>query len=420
MVDHILHLDHGSLNLYAGGYDEFARQRSERAARTEAVRVKTERKRAQLQAFVDRWRYKAHAAAQAQSRIKALAKLEPVAAVVEEQEVSFQFPSPDELRAPLLLLENASVGYDGHAVLSKVSLRVDPDDRVALLGRNGNGKTTLARLLCNELPALGGTVTAASKLKVGYFSQYQIDELVPTDTPFQHMARALPNAHQTLVRAHLGRFGFSGEKADLSVRHLSGGERARLALALITRDAPHMIVLDEPTNHLDIEARDALVAALNEYGGAVLVISHDRHLLQLVADRLVLVAGGTAKEFSGSLAAYSALVLAPVPDADGDDQKPEAAKPNRKDERRAAAAMRERTQSLRQAVKAAEQEVARLAKKRQEIEDALNDPVKTKDGAKRGDLMKSHGAILRDAEAAEAKWMDASLALEEAEATPSD
>ena len=415
VADHILHLEGGTLTLYAGGYDEFARQRSERQLRTEQVRAKQEYKRAQLQAFVDRWRYKAHSASQAQSRLKALARLEPMAAVIEEQEVAFQFPSPDELRAPLLLAESAAAGYDGAAILTKVTLRIDPDDRVALLGRNGNGKTTLARLLCNELPAMAGTVVAANKLRVGYFSQYQVDELVLGDTPLLHMTRALPDALPTLVRAHLGRFGFSGEKAEVLVRHLSGGERARLALALITRDAPHMIILDEPTNHLDIEARDALVTALNEYSGAVLVVSHDRNLLQLVADRLVLVADGTAKEFTGTLEDYSALVLTAARESgDRADRKGAAAKPTRKDDRRAAAALRERTQSLRQAVKAAETELWRLTKRRQEIEDALNDPARAKDGARRGELMKSHGTIVREVEAAEARWMDASLALENA------
>ncbi|MBM3507453.1 MAG: ABC-F family ATP-binding cassette domain-containing protein [Alphaproteobacteria bacterium] len=417
VVDHILHLEAGKLTLYAGGYDEFARQRAERRADAEAQRTRQEQKRQKLQAFVDRWRYKAHSASQAQSRLKALAKLEPLASIIEEQDVEFHFPSPDTLRPPLLMVENAAVGYGGQPVLSRVTLRIDPDDRIALLGRNGNGKTTLARLLCNELPALAGSVTGSSKLRVGYFSQYQVDDLVPADTPIQHMARALPDAQPAVARAHLGRFGFSGEKAEVAVRHLSGGERARLALALITRDAPHMIILDEPTNHVDVEARDALVAALNQYSGAVLVVSHDRHLLQLVADRLILVADGAAKEFAGTLEDYRTLVLT---QADSDETAPSkgAAKSNRKDERRAAAVMRERTQALRQAVKAAEADLAKLTRQRQEIEATLNDPAGARDGANRGALMKSHGELSRQVVAAEERWMTASLALEEAEAAP--
>jgi ATP-binding cassette subfamily F protein 3 len=413
VVDHILHLEAGKLALYVGGYDEFMRQRSDRLAETEAQRARQDQKRKRLQAFVDRWRYKAHAAAQAQSRLKALAKLQPVAAAVVEQEVEFSFPNPDEVRPPLLMVENAAVGYDGEPVLARINLRIDPDDRIALLGRNGNGKTTLARLLCGELPALAGAVNGSTKLRVGYFSQYEIDELVPADTAAQHMARALPGAQPTAVRAHLGRFGFSDEKADVAVRHLSGGERARLALALITREAPHMIILDEPTNHLDVEARDALVAALNEYAGAVLVVSHDRHLLQLVADRLVLVADGTAQEFTGSLSEYRDLVLT-QPDSDAETAPKTALRGSRKDERRAAAALRERTQSLRQAVKTAENELAKLTRQRQEIANALNDP--GAQGPQRGDLMRTYGELSRQVAAAEERWMDASLALEQADA----
>ena len=412
VVDHILHLEGGKLTLYAGAYDEFARQRSERAAESEAQRARQDDKRKRLQAFVDRWRYKAHSAAQAQSRLKALARLQPIASAVEEQEVEFAFPSPDALRPPLLTVENAAVGYDGTPVLTRINLRIDPDDRIALLGRNGNGKTTLARLLCGELPAMAGATNGSTKLKVGYFSQYQVDELVHADTPAQHMARALPGALPVVVRAHLGRFGFSGEKADVAVRHLSGGERARLALALITRDGPHMIILDEPTNHLDVEARDALVAALNEYAGAVLVVSHDRHLLQLVADRLMLVADGTVKEYAGSLADYRTLILS-QPDDEEEDAAKAAPRGTRKDERRAAADLRERTKTLRQAVKAAEAELAKLTRQRMEIESALNDP--KAQGPKRGELMKSHGALSRQVAAAEERWMDASLALEQAE-----
>ncbi len=413
VVDHILHLEHGKTTLYRGAYDEFVRQRSERLLQAEALRAQQERRRAQLQAFVDRWRYKAHSASQAQSRLKALAKLDPIAEAMQDPSVVFQFPSPDEVRPPLVMLENVAVGYGDTPVLKRVSLRIDPDDRVALLGRNGNGKTTLARLICGELKPMGGTVTGANKLRVGYFSQYQVDELDLAGTPLLHMTRALPDANATVARAHLGRFGFSGEKAEVKVGSLSGGERARLALALITRDAPHMIILDEPTNHLDVDARDALVAALNDYGGAVLLVSHDRHLLQLVADRLVLVADGTAKEYAGSLDEYRALVLR-APEAD-DEVKGDGPRATRKDERRAAAELRERTQALRQAVKAAEGDLAKLEKKRTELEGKLNDPKLV--GKERGELMKAHGELSRQIEAAETRWMDAGLALEEAQAS---
>ena len=412
VVNHTLHLSGGKLTLYPGGYDAFERQRAERQVQIASARAKQQAQRDRLKDYVARNSARASTAKQAQSRAKALARMQPIAELIDDPSLSFNFPNPDELRPPMITLDLASVGYGETPVLKRLNLRLDPDDRIALLGRNGNGKTTLARLLCGELPAMAGAANGSTKLKVGYFSQYQVDELVHADTPVQHMARALPGALPVVVRAHLGRFGFSGEKADVAVRHLSGGERARLALALITRDAPHMIILDEPTNHLDVEARDALVAALNEYAGAVLVVSHDRHLLQLVADRLMLVADGTVKEYAGSLADYRTLILS-QPDDEEEDAAKAAPRGTRKDERRAAADLRERTKTLRQAVKAAEAELAKLTRQRMEIESALNDP--KAQGPKRGELMKSHGALSRQVAAAEERWMDASLALEQAE-----
>ena len=286
VVDHILHLEGGKTTLYHGGYDDFERQRSELLAQAESMRAKQDAQRAHLQAYVDRWRFKAHTARQAQSRMKALARMQPIAAAVEDSSMSFHFPNPSELRPPLITLDKASVGYaQDKPILSLLNLRIDPDDRIALLGRNGNGKTTLARLLSGRLDTMEGSMSASSKMRVGYFAQHQVEELDAEDTPIQHMTRLMPDAKPGHVRAQLGRFGFSGEKAELAVRHLSGGERARLALALITREAPHMLILDEPTNHLDVDAREALVQALNDYEGAVIVVSHDRHMLELTAPK---------------------------------------------------------------------------------------------------------------------------------------
>jgi ATP-binding cassette, subfamily F, member 3 len=248
---------------YPGDYDSFARQRREREAQTEAARAAQEAKAKKLQAYVDRWRYKAHTARQAQSRLRALAKLQPIAAVSDDASMVFDFPSPKELRPPLIVLEDAEAGYAANApVLSRLDLRIDPDDRIALAGRNGNGKTMLARLLAGQLKPMGGSLTASGKLRVGYFAQHQIED----ETPLQHMEHLLPEAKPGEVRAQLGRFGFSGNKVNLAVRQLSGGERARLSLALITRDAPRILILDEPTNHLDVEAREALVEALAGFG----------------------------------------------------------------------------------------------------------------------------------------------------------
>jgi len=422
VCDHILHLDKGQTTLYSGGYDSFERQRAERLAQQGAAREKQLAERAKLQAFVDRWRAKASKAKQAQSRMKALAKMQPINAVVEDPTLSFNFPSPNELRPPLITLDATAVGYAvDQPVLSRLNLRLDPDDRVALLGRNGNGKTTLARLLASQLEPMAGQINVSGKLRVGYFTQYQVEELDTGDTPIEHMARLMKGATPAAVRAQLGRFGFSGDKAEVKVGQLSGGERARLALALITRDAPHMLILDEPTNHLDVDAREALVQALNDYGGAVVVVSHDRHMLELTADRLVLVDHGTATEFSGTLDDYTDIVLgrgdSETRTTSASASTSTAPKVSRKDERRAAAEARERSQSLRKAVQKAEAEVQRLSERRTAIDQAMFDPsaaAPADRGKTMGDLMRERGEVERRLEEAEERWMEASEALENA------
>jgi ATP-binding cassette subfamily F protein 3 len=410
--DHILHLNRGGLSLYPGNYDAFVKQRAEREAQTEAARAAQEAKAKKLQAYVDRWRYKAHTARQAQSRLKALAKLQPVAASAEDASVVFDFPSPKELRPPLIVLDDAVVGYDEDApVLSRLNLRIDPDDRIALVGRNGNGKTTLARLLAGQLQPMGGAFVASGKLRVGYFAQHQIEELVPNETPLLHMERLLAGAKPGEVRAQLGRFGFSGDKANVAVRLLSGGERARLSLALITRDAPHILILDEPTNHLDVEARETLVEALAGFGGAVVVVSHDRHLLGLIADRLVLVDGGTAQDFAGSLDEYRAMVLRPGNGGAEDGDVNGAKRGSRKDERRRLAAeSRESAKSLRKQVTQAEAEMKRLWQQRAEIDEMLSRP--NANGASVAGLMRSRAEVERRLATAEQSWIEASEAVE--------
>jgi len=419
VVDHILHVDQGKTTLYAGGYDSFERQRRERQAHTEALRVQQEAKRAKLQAYIDRWRYKAHTARQAQSRMKALAKMEPIAAAAEDPTLVFDFPSPDKLRPPLITLEGASAGYaPDKPVLSRVTLRLDPEDRIALLGPNGNGKTTLARLLSGRLPPSAGTLSASAKIKIGFFTQHQVEELEAEDTPLQHMTRAMPDAKPGQVRGQLGRFGFSGDMAVQRVGSLSGGERARLALALITREAPHMMILDEPTNHLDVDAREALVQALNEYGGAVVIVSHDRHLVEMTADRLILVADGTAKDYPDSLDDYRDMVLRRGLGMGGEGASKPAPRASRKDERRQAAAARERTQSLRAAIRTAEADVARLSARRTEIDRIMFDPASYEGPEKNltmTELMKTRTDVERKLAVAEARWVEASEALEAAE-----
>ena len=415
VADYILHVERGGLTLYRGNYDSFTRQRSERAAQTEAMRSKQEAKAKKLQAYVDRWRYKAHTARQAQSRLKALAAMQPIAASVQDASVVFDFPSPKELKPPLVVLDGVAVGYvPGAPVLSRLNLRIDPDDRVALVGRNGNGKTTLARLLAGQLGPEAGAIVASSKLRVGYFAQHQIEELVADETPLQHMQSLLPDASPGEVRGQLGRFGFSGDKVNVAVRQLSGGERARLSLALITREAPHILILDEPTNHLDVEARDALVEALAEFGGAVVVVSHDRHLLGLIADRLLLVDGGTVTGFDGTLDDYRDTILGVGGDRTEEGERP-AKRDNRKAERRLSAEMRERNQALRKTAAQAEAEVDRLTKRRAEIDAQLAAP-QTNGGASVSELMKTRAEVERNLASAEHRWLEASEAAERAAA----
>jgi len=414
VVDHVLHLDHGQTTLYQGGYDAFERQRSERMAQAEATREKQLAQRAKLQSFVDRWGAKAHTARQAQSRMKALARMEPVAAALEDPSLSFDFPSPNEMRPPLMVIEGAAVGYvEGQPILRGLDMRIDPDDRIALLGRNGNGKTTLARLLAGQLAPMAGEIVAGGKLRVGYFTQYQVEELDGSDTPLQHMARLMPDAPPKIVRAQLGRFGFSGERAMREVGKMSGGERARLALALVTREAPHMLILDEPTNHLDVDAREALVQALGAYDGAVVVVSHDRHMLELTADRLMLVDGGTATEFDGSLEDYTDLILGR--EAKKNRKPVDNPQVGRKEARRAAAEARERTQGWRKTVQAAEAEIAKLEARKTELDRAMFDPGSAaKQDADRSmtELMKLRADAVAGIEAAEARWIEASEAIE--------
>ena len=414
VVDHILHLTGGKLSLYPGGYDAFERQRAERQAQIASAREKQQVQRERLQDYVARNSARASTAKQAQSRAKALAKLQPIAELIDDPSLSFDFPDPDALRPPLITLDLAAVGYGEEPVLSRLNLRLDPDDRIALLGRNGNGKTTLARLLAAQLAPMDGAMQASSKMRVGYFTQYQVEELNRSETPLQHMTSLMKGATPGAVRGQLGRFGFSGQKATTEVGKLSGGERARLALALITRDAPHMLILDEPTNHLDVDAREALIQALNAYSGAVLIVSHDRHMLEMTADRLVLVDNGTAKEFDGSIDDYIAFVLAKEPAAArkaGDGRTV-----NKKDQRKAAAEAREKGQAMKKRARAAEAELERLTSERSAVDLTMFDPAAAPAALAKltvTELMKHRAELDSAIGAAEAAWLEASEALEQ-------
>ena len=414
VVDHILHLDRGKLTLYPGGYDAFERQRAERQAQQAAARAKQQVEREKLQDYIARNSARASTAKQAQSRAKALGRMQPIAELLDDPTLTFDFPSPDELRPPLVTLDMASVGYGGAPILERLNLRLDPDDRIALLGRNGNGKTTLARLLAAQLTPCDGQITASGKMRVGYFTQYQVEELDPRDTPLEHMARLMKGKTPSAVRAQLGRFGFQGDKATTLVGKLSGGERARLALALITRDAPHMLILDEPTNHLDVDAREALIQALNQYSGAVVIVSHDRHMLEMTADRLVLVDAGTASEYDGNLDDYIASVL--LGDARAAKAAGGAPRLNKKEARRAAAEARDKSQALKKSAREAEARLAKLAEQRTAIDQAMFDPklaTQPLAAMSMGELIKRRAELERELEVAETHWLRASEALEE-------
>ena len=402
VVDVILHLSGGKIALYSGNYDGFEKQRAERMAQIAAAQAAQAAQRARLQDYVARNSARASTAKQAQSRAKMLAKMQPIAALVDDPSLAFDFPSPSELRPPLITLDMASVGYTADTpILSRLNLRIDPDDRVALLGRNGNGKTTLARLLAAQLPAMHGEMHASGKMKVGYFTQYQVEELSGDDTPLEHMTRAMAGKTPGAVRAQLGRFGFSGEKATTLVGKLSGGERARLALALITRDAPHLLILDEPTNHLDVDAREALVQALNGYDGAVILISHDRHMVELTADRLVLVDDGKAVDYPGSIDDYINFIL-------GRNQpKAAAAKPKMK---KLSATEQDEAKALRKAAADAEAASAKLAA---ECE-ALDRELAAVECAKTiTDLSRRRAQVAEQLVEAEAHWLEVSEQLEQ-------
>jgi ATP-binding cassette subfamily F protein 3 len=337
--------------------------------------------------------------------------MQPIAELIDDPSLSFDFPDPDELRPPLITLDMATVGYGGTPILTRLNLRLDPDDRIALLGRNGNGKTTLARLLAAQLAPMEGGITASGRMRVGYFTQYQVEELDRDETPLQHMTLMMKGASQGAVRAQLGRFGFQGQKATTQVGKLSGGERARLALALITRDAPHMLILDEPTNHLDVDAREALIQALNAYTGAVVIVSHDRHMIEMTADRLVLVDGGMAKEFDGSVDDYIALVL-------GGDAKPARGS---KKQRRLPAEARNREKELRQRARAAESDLTRLSEQLGAVDRAMADPAAAGTAFARlsmTELMKRRAELDAEVATAEAAWLEASEALEAIAAQP--
>ncbi|MFT8445700.1 glycosyl transferase family 1 [Acetobacter orientalis] len=417
-VDAIAHLDRGKLTLTPGGYENFVRIRTEHALQQARQAEKIAAQRAHMQSFVDRFRAKATKAKQAQARIKALEKLPVIESVVEDAPTRFAFPEPEQLPPPMLTMNRVNVGYGGKPVLSNISLRLDMEDRIALLGANGNGKSTLAKLIAGRLEPLAGTMERNPRLKIGYFAQHQAEELVLNDTPVDHMSRALPKALPPVVRAQLARFGLDAERAETPVRDLSGGEKARLLLALATRDAPQMLILDEPTNHLDLDARDALVRALSGFEGAVLLISHDPHLVELVADRLWLVAEGKVTPFEGDMAEYRSWLIEQSRSANrASKPQDDAPQQSRKDDRRDRAEIRKAQAPLRKLIKDAESKLAKLAAERATLEAKLADPALYTTG-KTDDVTRLNtrlAAIGKAQAELEEQWLEAEAELENAQ-----
>jgi len=412
-VDQILHLDRGKLSLYKGSYSSFEEQRATRELldAKHAKRQADERKR--LQAFVDRFKAKASKARQAQSRVKMLERMKPVTALVTQDVREIAFPDPEKmLSPPITAVDDVSVGYDPNKpILNRVTLRIDTDDRIALLGANGNGKSTLVKLLAGRLPPFSGKVIRAEKLSVGYFAQHQVDELNLDASPYDHIRRLMPDAPESKVRGRAGAIGFSGKAGDTLVKNLSGGEKARLLLGLATFFGPNMIILDEPTNHLDIDSRAALAEAINEFPGAIIMVSHDRYLIEACADQLWVVADGMVTSYDGDLNDYRRAVLS----ARGAKLVTRERAPNRNERNDTNTRAKEKRIPLKQRISEAETEMARIGGIIEKIDAALALPdLFTRDPRQAAQLSKARASASDALSRAEEAWLTASSEFDEA------
>lgn len=407
-VGGILHLEDKGLIYYTGTYDMFAKQRAQKRALMASAAKKQDAKREHLQAFVDRFKAKASKAKQAQSRVKALEKMETIRAPEDVARTVFTFPKPEELSPPIIATEGASVGYGETIILRDLNLRIDQDDRIALLGRNGEGKSTLSKMLSDRLQIASGNMVTSNKLRIGFFAQHQVDELYVDETPLEHLMRERASEGQARLRARLAGFGLGSDQADTQVGRLSGGQKARLSLLLATLPAPHLLILDEPTNHLDIESREALVDALTAYSGAVILVSHDMHLLSMVADRLWLVKDGNVISYDDDLEAYRKMLLSPDKPKGKDKSKPVI---------KAKQASREQLQAMRSEARKSEERVQKINEMRDKLAKKLADPALYEDG-KAGELAtwnKKYAEVMDALERSEAIWMQSLERLERAQ-----
>ncbi len=420
-VQAILHLDRGKLALYTGGYDDFEEARREKQRLEGKLRKKQEEERAHIQSFIDRFKAKASKARQAQSRVKALARMKPIAEQAEDRVIPFNFPkAAKEIASPLIRIEGAVAGYEpGKPILRNLDLRIDHDDRIALLGQNGNGKSTFAKLVAGRLEPLAGHVFGPKKIEVGYFAQHQLDEVSSDKTPYDYIVELMPEATEAQKRAKLGQYGFGAQKLMTKADDLSGGEKARLLFMLTAFRGPHLLILDEPTNHLDVDSREALIHALNDFEGAVILISHDRHLVEASAERLWIVRNGTVTDYDGDMDSYRELMLAERGGrlkgrANGAVAEP---KSDRSEQRRTAAGRRSELAPLKKAVQAAEKQIAQYTKDLAAIDAQLADSgLYRRDPGKARKLSIERGMIAKLLAGAEENWLKATDAYEQAAA----
>ncbi len=414
-IDHVIHVDKSKLTLYTGNYDTFERERAARLGAQQKLHEKQTAQRAHMQAFVDRFRATASKARQAQSRLKALEKMDVVDAVIADRAVKFSFPQTEELSPPLISIKHADIGYsEGNPVLHNVYESVDVDDRIALLGANGNGKSTLMKLIAGRLGVLDGEIVRSGKLRIGYFSQHQTDELDVNDTPVQAMTRLLSKKQsevkESAVRAKLGQFGFSKDLADNKIGALSGGEKARLLFAFMSFEAPHLLLLDEPTNHLDMDAREALVQALNAYNGAIVIVSHDPSMVERVADRLWLVKDGACTKFDGDLDDYRRFIV----QSKREERKREKSKKDSgKDNTKVDSAKKKDVSGLQKKIERLEKDVAKLTQEKEKMEAQMAQPGFYNDAKKSAQVQAAYTQNQQDLQRMESEWLEAQSLLEE-------
>ncbi len=409
-VDHIVHVDKQKLTLYTGDYDTFERERAFRLGLQQKMHEKQQDQRAHMQKFVDRFGATASKARQAQSRVKALEKMDIVDAVIADRAVKFSFPNPDKIASPMITLNHVDIGYaEGMPILKRVNDNIDNDDRIALLGANGNGKSTLMKLIAGKLGIMKGEMFRSGKLRIGYFSQHQTEELDITSTPYQEMLKLMlqkfPDISESKVRAKLGQFGFSRDLSNNLISSLSGGEKARLLFAFMSFDAPHLLLLDEPTNHLDIDAREALVQALNNYQGAIVIVSHDPNMVERVADRLWLIKDGAVRDFDGDLEDYRNFTIK----SRRDERKEEKAQKTSV-EPAAKPAKKENPVAIKAKLLEAEKAMNELIAEKARLEAEMINPAFYADAIKAAKTQKIYAKICQDLEATEERWLAQQIA----------